>query len=235
MPTSLVNVPRMNIIRLFSVTNDVVDQLRGGTTLRALVKESVFGRYLDLYEPVDSAILIPPKGIVFAELDALVGDGNWDLLQNDSRLYSKPWIVDIHFPFWDHKRIFTIDDKTNLPNTKLTQTAQQFWSNPNNQQRAQEIVSDADIVTSPHIQWVRYLRRFNRNVIWLSDVHGTQDALQFCRKLVPLIRTQHDNAMNYPWSKRLVAKVTNKLFNWYYQAAGEPALYNELEKLNWKF
>ena len=227
---------RAPIIRLFDPTQPVIDQLRGGTAIRALLKEKVIGDLFDLYEPSGDTILVPSTGILFCDLSIIIAPQNKQLIERHSVLGKLPMILDVHFPFWDAERISILQYDGNEEHIDYNRTegAQRFFSDIDNVTDAKRLVYEADVVTTPHVSWARYLKLFNKNVVWLPDVHNANDAVIFCRKFVPLLGKAFINRVDLPVWNRIKLWFGHHTFNMYYLLIRESALQKEVEKLSWR-
>lgn len=227
---------RAPIIRLFDPAQPVIDQLRGGTTIRALLKERVIGDLFDLYEPSGDTVLVPSTGILFCDLSIIIAPQNTQLIGQHSVLGKIPMILDVHFPFWDAGRISILkyDGNEEKIDYDRTEGAQRFFSDIGNVTYAKRLVYEADVVTTPHVSWARYLKLFNRNVVCLPDVHNADDAVIFCRKFVPLLGKAFINRVDLSLWRLLKLRLSHHIFNMYYLFVKESVLRTEVEKLTWR-
>lgn len=236
---------RISLVRMFDQI-PVYDQLRGGTTLQTLAKESVYGSVLDLIEPVGERIVIPLSGVIFCDLSRAMGPyghGTADeLLRGPSLMGKLPLILDVHFPFWNVDSIVGLQHGDEVArDDDGTHDLREFWSKKESVEKAIELVQHADVVTASQLPWARHLVELNPRTTHLPDVHNPVEGLIFTRTLIPLMvkafRNRYLSA--YPdqisWIDRLRIRLDSPLLLWTYRFTAQGHHRKELERLEWKF
>lgn len=179
----------LNIVRLFE-SSPVYDQLRGGSTLRTLSMPPVYGSIMTLFEPKDGGVQVPPVGVVFCDLAQAMGPYSQVTADNllDGSFSHLPFILDVHFPFWDTGNIIGLQSGERVAeDSDATKLLHRFWMNRRNVNKARVLIQKAYAVTASQRSWADWLLPLNSNTTHLPDVHNTDDAVEFTKEILPIL------------------------------------------------
>lgn len=175
---------RFLLTRAFNPNHKNVDELRGRLALELLLRYTEVGTVLEVVSPDSNGILLPHagKGLVF--LDLGIANGNMSFV-SDELVGKYPLIVDVHFPVLDPSSILSLD-KDGVISEDKTHESVEFWSRPEVQTWARGVLTQADVLTTPHTDTYIKLIDLNPNVFYLPDVTSEETALGFCKQFLKI-------------------------------------------------